>query len=91
MYLRNIKKGYATNSSSYHSTLILTEEEYKKWKNNEEAFGKFMDGPLWFKEVDNEDTLDTRGMYYYYESEDDRVMPNGEKIYGITICETNEY
>lgn len=35
LYLRNIKKGFATNSSSYHSTLIMTEEEYEKWVNGE--------------------------------------------------------
>ena len=31
LFLRNIKQGFATNSSSYHSTLIMNEEEYQKW------------------------------------------------------------
>ncbi len=35
LFLRNIKKGFATNSSSYHSTLILSEEEYEKWEKGE--------------------------------------------------------
>lgn len=31
LFLRNIKKGFATNSSSYHSTVVLDQEEYDKW------------------------------------------------------------
>lgn len=35
LFLQNVKKGFATNSSSYHSMLILTDEEYERWRNGE--------------------------------------------------------
>lgn len=37
LFLRNIKKGFATNSSSYHSTVVLDQEEYDKWVAGEIA------------------------------------------------------
>ena len=32
LFVRNAKKGFATNSSSYHSTIIFTEEEFENGK-----------------------------------------------------------
>lgn len=35
LFVRNIKKGFATNSSSYHSTIVMTEEDHEKWKEGD--------------------------------------------------------
>lgn len=35
LFLRNVKQGFATNSSSYHSMIMMTEEEKVKWENGE--------------------------------------------------------
>lgn len=47
LYLRNVKKGFATNSSSYHSTLILTDDEYQKWNDESKLFIKEVKGSYW--------------------------------------------
>lgn len=71
LYLRNIKKGFATNSSSYHSTLIMDEEEYQKWQNGEiEVNG--------YTYEDYEES--------YGETEwNSHITPSGDKVYIICI------
>lgn len=44
MFLRNIKKGYATNSSSYHSTIYRVIDVPKEiWIEFKEKGGEFVD------------------------------------------------
>lgn len=71
LFLRNIKKGFATNSSSYHSTLMMSEEEYEKWKDGEiEVNG-------WSYEEYEETSYETDFDTY--------TTPGGEKIITISI------
>ena len=88
LYVRNIKKGFATNSSSYHSTLILTEDEFIKWKTGEI---EEIDGVKYkyFDDDDYEFEEETSGYRYYIESQSERVI-NTEKVIAITYCETTE-
>lgn len=72
LFLRNIKKGFATNSSSYHSTLIMTEEEHKKWNN----------GDIEINGYTSEDWYESDYAEY---DEDTYTTPNGEKI--IVLCQ----
>ena len=66
LYVRNIKKGFATNSSSYHSTLVMTKEEYDKWINSDIEINGYASDE-WF---------DTE-----YETErDNYTTPGGERI-----------
>lgn len=85
LYLRNIKRGFATNSSSYHSTIILTEDEFKKWELGEIE----IDG-IYYSFLSNEEHYYEHGYYYYIESQTDRVLDNDIKVIAITYCETNE-
>ncbi len=86
LFLRNIKKGFATNSSSYHSTLILTEDEFNKWKNGEVKINNINYDVFESDEYDEE-----TGLYYYIESQKERIFADGEKIIAITYCESTEY
>lgn len=79
LYLRNIKKGFGTNSSSYHSTIVLTLKEFEKWKSGKIKIDKWGDGY-------EEDmiTYDEWGNYYetditYYTS------PSGDEL--VILCE----
>ena len=75
LYIRNIKKGFATNSSSYHSTLILTEDEYEKWKSGEINIQS---------EYNDEVSYEDWG--YDYETEVTRyTSPSGDKL--VILCE----
>lgn len=75
MYLRNIKKGFATNSSSYHSTLIITESEYEKWMNGEITIQNSYDEDITYDEWGEN-----------YECEVTRyTSPSGDKI--VILCE----
>ena len=87
LVIRNIKKGFATNSSSYHSTLILTEDEYDKWKSGEISIEDISYGVF----EDNDGYDDDSGLYYYIESQSERTLDDGTKVIAITYCETNEY
>lgn len=71
LFLRNIKKGFATNSSSYHSTMIFTKDEHDKWLNGEISG----DVPYSKFEGYNED----EGCYYYIDGTTER------DIDGLTI------
>lgn len=82
LFLRNIKKGFATNSSSYHSTLILTKDEYEKWSNNEIT----IEG-VSYSDLDGEYGDD--GIYRYIESQAEREI-DGNIIVAVTYCEDNE-
>lgn len=71
LHLRNVKKGYATNSSSYHTTLIFVEEEYEKWVKGEIK----------------KDGYSPDDFFDDYESETDvttYTTPKGEKI--VVVC-----
>lgn len=85
LHVRNVKMGFATNSSSYHSTLILTEEEYNKWKN-----GQFK-ADVTYEQIKNDNYDEDTGYYYYIESQSERMLENGVKVVAITYCETSEY
>ena len=85
LYLRNIKRGFATNSSSYHSTIILSEDEFNKWKNGEINIEN-----LAYSALDNDEHYEETGYYYYIESQTERVLDNDVKVIAITYCETNE-
>lgn len=75
LFLRNIKKGFATNSSSYHSTLILTEEEYEKWTT-----GKIK------VENDYEEQISYEEWGEDYETDITRyTSPSGDKL--VILCE----
>lgn len=75
LFLRNIKKGFATNSSSYHSTLVLTEEEYNKWVSGTVKVKNDWDDEVSYEDWGNE-----------YETETTRyTTPSGEKI--VILCE----
>lgn len=79
LFLRNIKKGFATNSSSYHSTLILTEEEYEKWTKGEIKIDKYGDG-------DEYDFITYDEWGEDYETEVRKyTTPRGDKI--VILCE----
>lgn len=70
LFLRNIKQGFATNSSSYHSTLIMSPEEEERWENGEiEVSG-------WSYEEYEETVCETD--YHTH------TTPNGDKV--IIIC-----
>lgn len=70
LFLRNIKKGFATNSSSYHSTLIMTKDEEEKWEKGEIEIEGYS-----YEEWDDE-YAETD--YHTY------TTPGGEKI--VVIC-----
>lgn len=75
LFIRNIKKGFATNSSSYHSTLILTEEEYEKWTNNEITIEDYYGDEISYEDFDEN-----------YETDVTRyTSPSGDKI--VVICQ----
>lgn len=75
LYIRNIKKGFATNSSSYHSTLILTDEEYEKWVN-----GLITIKNNYNYEIDYEEWCEEE-----YESDITRyTSPSGDKL--VILC-----
>jgi hypothetical protein len=75
LYLRNIKKGFATNSSSYHSTIVLTEEEYNKWTKGEITIENDWGDEVTYDEWGGEYETDTT----HYTS------PSGDKL--VIICE----
>ena len=68
LFLRNVKKGFATNSSSYHTTLIMTEEQRKKWEAGEIEQIEGYTYDEWFDDDYAEHDTD------YF------TTPNGEKI-----------
>lgn len=76
LYLRNIKKGFATNSSSYHTTLVMTEEEYVKWTTGEitvdDNYGDQITYDQWGEDGETDITRYT--------------TPKGEKI--VILCES---
>lgn len=72
LFLRNIKQGFATNSSSYHSTLIMTEDEYDKWKSGEiESIDDYT-----YEEWNEDEYAETDWNSY--------TTPKGEKI--VVLC-----
>ena len=71
LFLRNVKKGFATNSSSYHSTLIMTKEEYDKWEKKE-------------IEIDNYTYEEWYESDYAEYDETNYTTPSGDKI--IVLC-----
>lgn len=74
LYLRNIKKGFATNSSSYHSTLILMKDVYDKWVNEEITVENDWGEEITYDEWGNgESEINTF------------TTPNGETI--VILCE----
>lgn len=75
LYLRNVKKGFATNSSSYHSTIVLTEEEYNKWTKGEITVKG---------DYDDELTYDKWGEEYETETTK-YTSPGGDKL--VILCE----
>lgn len=68
MFIRNVKKGFATNSSSYHTMIMMTEEEREKWINGEIE----IDGYSYEEWYDEED---------YLEHESDKKEVNGIVVY----------
>jgi len=77
LYLRNIKKGFATNSSSYHSTTVLSEEEYDKWTNGEIQVEIGYGDEISYEEWQDQEELEVDITHY--------TTPGGEKI--VIICE----
>ncbi|MEK4006504.1 hypothetical protein [Paenibacillus sp. FSL H3-0333] len=75
LFLRNIKKGFATNSSSYHSTLVLTKEEYDKWVSGETTVENDWGSQISYDDWGSEYETDERNY----------TTPNGEKI--VILCE----
>lgn len=82
LFVRNIKKGFATNSSSYHSTIIFTEDEYEKWKNGE----KVENIEVTYDSMDNYEAYDY--MHYSIIAVQKREI-DGVKIVAFTYEETN--
>ena len=80
LFLRNIKKGFATNSSSYHSTLILSEEDFEKWKNGE----NIVENDDYYDEDDSK-YVSYEDYGYDYETDITRyTSPSGDKL--VIIC-----
>lgn len=79
LFLRNIKKGFATNSSSYHSTTILSQEEYDNWVNGKIKLEIGWRDEMSYEEFEN----DTESEYEVDITE--YTTPGGEKI--VVICE----
>lgn len=74
LFLRNIKNGFATNSSSYHSTLIILKSDYEKWVKGEI---KIKNG------YGEEITYDEWGMDFDTDY-DEFTTPQGETI--VILC-----
>lgn len=75
LVVRNVKMGFATNSSSYHSTLILTEEEYNKWVDGKIKIEDYYGDEVSYDEWGNgSETNITR-----------YTSPSGDKL--VILCE----
>ncbi len=75
LFIRNIKKGFATNSSSYHSTLIMTDDEYKKWISDQEVVIDGWTSDEWYQEGEFENEYSETEY-----DEDSYTTPDGLKI-----------
>ena len=75
LVVRNVKMGFATNSSSYHSTLILTEEEYNKWVDGKIKIEDYYGDEVSYDECGNDS--ETNISRY--------TSPSGDKL--VILCE----
>lgn len=66
---------FETNSSSTHSLIICTDEEYKKWQNNELILDRYYDT---LEPMPSDDELeDDSWRYVKYDEYDDKIDMEG--------------